>query len=169
MPAPIPPFKRLLAGYRVNHGTGCWEWTGHKSSVGYGLIKVFGRMSSVHRYSYELHKGPIPEGLHILHECDNKVCINPDHLRAGTHAENIEDAVARGLIRKGPAHTLYGKSRPTEYYASFSKPVMVMGKIYLSLNDAERQLGLGSGTVSYWIKHHPHKASLVIKEKHCDV
>jgi hypothetical protein len=121
-------------------------------------------MMSVHRYSYELHKGPISEGLHVLHECDNKLCINPDHLRAGTHAENIRDAVARGLILSGPRHPLYGKKRNPQHYASRSKPVMVMGKAYDSQNQAERALGLGSGTVSYWVKHHPHKATFITKD-----
>jgi len=57
-------------------------------------------MDGAHRISFRLYKGPIPEGLHILHvrECSNKNCVNPDHLYAGTRSQNIQDAIAVGAM-----------------------------------------------------------------------
>jgi len=78
---------------------GCWEWPGRKYPNGYGRIWRGGRDVRTHRYAYLLAKGPIPEGLMILHSCDNRPCCNPDHLRAGTAKENREDAISRGRVR----------------------------------------------------------------------
>jgi hypothetical protein len=157
-PAPTPPFKRLLASYEENASNGCWEWTGHTYKNGYGVIKVFGSDVSAHRYSYELHKGPIPDGLCILHACDNKRCINPDHLSIGTHQENMRQAADRSRMRSGAQHHLFGKRNPRPKQ---SNKVMVLGKVYESQKSAERALGLGSGTVRYWIKHKPNKAVVI--------
>lgn len=161
MPAAKPPFRRLLANYAVNNVTGCWEWTGHKYPNGYGVIKVFGRDVSAHRYSYELHKGPIPHGLHILHRCDNKKYINPEHLRVGTHAENLAEAGERGCMKSGPDHHMYGRRNPRPNQAN---PVRVLGRVFESQKSAERAFGLGSGTVRYWLKSKPEKAQLLNQE-----
>lgn len=160
MPAAVPPFKRLLSGYEVDSATGCWLWNGSKYKNGYGWLKVFGAVVSAHRYSYELHNGPIPNGLEILHSCDVKECINPSHLIAGTHSQNMKDASARGLIRKGKDHPMYGKKNPRPKQ---SNRVLVLGLEYQSQKDAERSLGLGSGTVLYWIRNAPHKAQIIKK------
>lgn len=163
MPAPSPPFKRLLDSYTPNAGTGCWEWTGHKYSNGYGVLKVFGRDVSAHRYSYELHKGPIPAGMFVLHSCDNKSCINPDHLRVGTHQENMDEAHARGLMRPIPK----GTPNPRKGIKNKdAKPVLVLGRTFGSMNEAERELSLGSGTVRFWVMRHPHKAKLLTREEY---
>lgn len=161
MPAPIPPFIRLLSGY-TKSSNDCWEWGGHTYKNGYGCLKAFGKIVSAHKLSYELHKGPVPVGMEIMHSCDNKICINPDHLRAGTHAENMADAASRGLMHRGPRvnHTPFSVKRPKQ-----AIPVRVLGVVYESQNAAERALGLGSGTVRYWIMTKSGKASLL---KECE-
>jgi hypothetical protein len=86
--------------------TGCWLWLGYDNTV-YGAISVASdgvgghRMALAHRLSYELHVGPIPEGLEILHSCDTPLCINPDHLQPGTHRENVLDCVRKGRAKGG--------------------------------------------------------------------
>jgi hypothetical protein len=74
---------------KVNKTETCWLWTGAKDARrGYGSISVNGRSVGVHRVSYEMHKGPIPDGLEIDHLCRVRSCVNPDHLRAVTQREN---------------------------------------------------------------------------------
>lgn len=160
MPAPIPPFKRFHQLLQKPLGL-CWIWAGSSGRNGYGQFKAFGRMVAAHRFAYELYKGPIPDGMQILHSCDNKVCVNPDHLRIGTHAENMAEAKERGRMRVGANHPNYGKknTRPGQ-----SNPVVVLGKLYCSQKEAERVLGLGSGTVRWWLLNKPEKAFLAEKD-----
>lgn len=81
---------------------GCIEWTGNKTKRGYGMLRVKGRGDLMaHRYSYELEKGPIPDGLCVLHRCDNPSCINADHLFLGTKGENNADRHAKGRTARG--------------------------------------------------------------------
>ncbi len=67
---------------------GCWAWTGRKISTGYGVVSVHGRKQLVHRAMYELRVGQIPEGLVVDHQCLNRACCNPDHLRTVTRRQN---------------------------------------------------------------------------------
>lgn len=149
-----PPFERLYRNILVT-GNECWEWQGQTASSGYGQIKAFGKMVSCHRLSYELYSGPIPEGLEIMHSCDNKICINPDHLSAGSHQENMADMERKGRRVKGVPNPVRGADREQ------SKQVLVLGKAYGSMKEAERSLNVGSGTVAYWLKNKPEKARLI--------
>ena len=76
---------------------GCWDWRGGCQVSGYGWInsRTYGS-TYAHRVSHELFIGPIPDGLHVLHSCDRPVCVQPKHLSAGTHAQNMREAAERG-------------------------------------------------------------------------
>lgn len=87
--------SRLLSKYRVLDN-GCWEYTGGRNGGGYGNISDDGVTRSAHVVSYEIHKGPVPAGMNVLHSCDHRPCINPDHLFPGTTQDNIDDMVNKG-------------------------------------------------------------------------
>lgn len=80
---------------------GCWNWTGGTHKKGYGTLQgeAGGKNIATHRYSYEIHKGPIPDGLYVRHTCDNPRCVNPDHLILGTPTDNVRDMWERGRAR----------------------------------------------------------------------
>lgn len=81
--------ERFAERYTVNPETGCWEWQGSFfAGKAYGFLGVNGRPRYAHRVSYELHVGPIPDGLHIDHLCNVPRCVNPEHLEAVTREEN---------------------------------------------------------------------------------
>lgn len=81
---------------KVDKSGDCWKWTAGLFSNGYGAFKLDGKLRKAHRVSYEMHHGPIPEGLLVLHKCDNPKCVNPDHLFLGTHKTNAEDRQNKG-------------------------------------------------------------------------
>lgn len=80
----------------VEQTPSCWHWRGGKYRNGYGKISARGACRLAHRVSYELHRGVIPQGLQVLHACDNRRCVNPAHLFLGTQSDNLRDCVAKG-------------------------------------------------------------------------
>lgn len=74
----------------------CWLWDGTLNERGYGYFCHAGGKITAHRAAYMLFKGPICGGLHVLHKCDVRNCVNPQHLTLGTHRDNMRDMMAKG-------------------------------------------------------------------------
>lgn len=83
----------------------CWEWSASVNKrAGYGQFRLGSRMVYAHRVSWELHRGPVADGLYVLHRCDNRRCVNPGHLFLGTNDDNMADMVAKGRQARGQRH-----------------------------------------------------------------
>jgi hypothetical protein len=97
------------------HGD-CWAWTAFRDRQGYGRIKLGGKRglsALAHRVSLQLSGVEVPSNLDVLHSCDNTSCVNPTHLRVGTHAENMRDASARGRAAIGVRNGRHTKPERT--------------------------------------------------------
>jgi hypothetical protein len=86
---------------KVDKSGECWLWTASCTPLGYGRCYTPGAGGYAHRASYLIHYGAIPAGLEVMHECDTPNCVRPDHLKVGTHQDNMDDKVRKGRQQRG--------------------------------------------------------------------
>lgn len=128
---------------RVNQTDTCWLWTGAVRTDGYGHCRYQGNQVSCHRLAWTLTYGEIPIGLCVLHKCDVRLCINPDHLYLGTKKDNSRDAIVRGRWKpfQGEAH---GSSKIDEVAVRL---IFGLSKTGLTHEEIGEQVGLKRGMI----------------------
>lgn len=122
----------------------CWEWQSVRNRRGYGKFWFYGRTDLAHRVSYELFRGPIPEGQVVRHACDNPPCVNPAHLSAGTLKDNARDALDRGRYPRGETQ---GRAKLTTEQVDDARRSVRAGETQRSV---AARLGVAPSTI-WWI------------------
>jgi hypothetical protein len=103
--------KRILSKVKFDEN-GCWTWTGTCGPSGYGHMSYRSTFcKKVHRMAWILWMGEVPDGLYVLHHCDNRKCCNPEHLFLGTHKDNMQDMKEKGRACKGEKSHLHHTNR----------------------------------------------------------
>ena len=117
----------------------CWNWTGSKSGTGYGNVRMDGKVTPAHRASYILAHGEIPDGKLLDHICHNTLCVNPAHLRAVSHKQNMENKRAAYSSSKSGVLGVnwHAKSRKWVASVSHNKRRMHVG-YFADLEEAKR-------------------------------
>lgn len=122
--------------------SGCWDWKVSKTQKGYGHFGFSGRILIAHRFAWELYVGEIPEGLCVLHHCDNPGCVNPSHLFLGTHTDNAHD-------RDNKSRGSYGEKRPNAKLTSDkAKEIRMRWSDGARIADLGREFGVTHQTIS---------------------
>jgi len=136
--------KRFEAKFRVTPG--CWIWEGSRNAQGYGHFKFNGVVHKAHRIAYKHYVGKFPEHMVIMHKCDNPSCVNPDHLKPGTNAENTADRDAKGRKAVGESN---GKSKLTDAQCREMRRLLNTG---MFREDVAAMFGVSGRTVWYALK-----------------
>lgn len=103
----VPLTLRFERKYIPEPNSGCWLWLGTLHEGGYGEFREKSagtKRVRAHVFSYRFYKGKVPEGKFVLHTCDIRCCVNPDHLYAGTKKENTADCIRRDRFQQGERH-----------------------------------------------------------------
>lgn len=155
-----PLAEKFWSNVSMQDGT-CWAWTGPRSSDGkYGVIAHDGRNFRTHRVSYALNHGYVPPRKVVRHQCDNGLCVNPDHLLIGTQLDNVRDRDSRNR-RIAPWGESNGQSKLTEEEVAQILDAHSKGENQVQLG---KRFGVDRATVGRivrgqsWLKHPARKA-----------
>ena len=132
----------------VDRSGECWTWLGHKNPKGYGSFSFRSRSVRAHRFVWELTRGPIPEGLWVLHHCDNPACVNPSHLWLGDNTDNTRDRQNKRRQTVGESH---GRARLTEQQVREIRHASACGTT--STTELAAQLGITPQHVLRIVSH----------------
>lgn len=124
--------------------SGCWEWTGFRDRDGYGRIRT-SRRDAAHRAAWLLSHFVIPEGMHVLHRCDNPPCVNPAHLFLGTQPVNVADMTAKGRAQKARGER-NANAKLTEQDVRHIRAAVQAGA---SVRGLARELGVRHGAIQF--------------------
>lgn len=132
----------------------CLVFTGPLDRYGYGYLTVGNKKRGAHRLAFEAHIGPLATGLVVRHACDNRACIEPSHLSAGTHADNQRDKAERG-------RSTAGESNPASVLSA-TAALSIYGRVHSgeSVASLAREFGVGTSTIGR-IKRRESWASVI--------
>lgn len=133
---------------KISKTDSCWNWTAGLAHHGYGQFRFGQRPWKSHRMSWTIHNGPIPDGLLVLHRCDNRICVNPDHLYLGTTADNTADMMAKNRCARFPMRKgeLVPTAKLTKENVAYIRSVYVKRK-QPTLATLAKQFGVDPTTI----------------------
>ena len=129
----------------------CWIWKASLDGSGYGWFSDKSKMIRAHRTSWRLVRGAIPDSLQVLHHCDNRRCVNPNHLFLGTNADNISDRMSKGR-KSGAAGTKNGRAKLSVDDVHGIRKRLISGDRQI---DIAKDYGVSQGSIS-WISRGQH-------------
>jgi hypothetical protein len=144
-----PLRERIEGGSIPVTESGCWIWLKCKRADGYGSIGINKTTVLAHRASWTAFRGEIPDGLYVLHHCDNRICVNPEHLFIGTHTDNMIDRDTKGRNKPRPG-ILNPKTKLTP------QQVLAIRNSSVGCDKLARQYGMNKSTMArirsrqYW-------------------
>ncbi len=122
---------------------GCWTWSKCRGKKGYGTFRFNDRNYQAHVFSYIIHNGPVPEGKQINHHCDNRACVKPDHIYAGTAKENTRDMMDRGRHKCNPTK---GENHPNSVFTN--EQILYIRSSSKKQTELGKEFGVSLGVIS---------------------